>query len=295
MIYHIVNPAAGQGTAESLCAPHRKEGDTVYLTAGIGDAARYVEEQCRAAAPDDPPQFFVYGGDGTIGEAVNGIMAADAGLFAELTPVPAGTGNDFVRFFDGEPSGTLHTVDVIRVNDRYSVNMLNIGFDCSVVSRAAEWKKRPLISGSAAYLFGVADVLFHKMGQELEITWEDADGASHTVKDSFLLCVAANAAFCGGGFRAAPAASVEDGLIDLMLVKTVSRLRFLRLVKSYHDGTHITPDRKPSPAFADIIRYESCRSVRITGLKELCCDGEVSRPEAVELSVCPRALQCRVL
>lgn len=295
MTYHVVNPAAGQGKADKVCEKYRKEDDVVYLTTGIGDAARYTEEICRTAPRDDPPHFLVYGGDGTVCEAACGIMAADAGQFAFLTPVPAGTGNDFVRSFENEPSGAEHLIDVLHVNDTYGINILNIGFDCSVVLSTAEWKKKPLISGSFAYILGVADTLFHKLGRVMEITWTDAGGNEHTVKDNFLLCLAANESFYGGGFKAAPIASAEDGLIDLMLVKTVSRLKFIKLVSSYRKGTHITPDGKPAKGFEEFIRYEKCTSVRITGIAEYCRDGEIAKADALDISIVPRALQCRVL
>ncbi|MCQ2432393.1 MAG: hypothetical protein MJ175_07305 [Clostridia bacterium] len=292
MTYHIINPAAGQGGGEALLNRYYKDGDIVYHTTGVGDAAKKIEELART---DEAPYFIVYGGDGTLNEAVNGIMAAGAGDRAVLSAIPAGTGNDFVRTFADEPDGTEHTLDLIRVNGAYAVNMINIGFDCSVVSKTAEWKKKPFISGSAAYIFGVASVLFRRMGRKMKITYTDENDTEHTVEEELLLCAAANAPYCGGGFRAAPCADLGDGMIDLLIVRKISRIRFVTLVKHYHDGTHVTGEGRPAPKFAPILDYVRCRSAAIEGIAELCRDGEVLPAEKATLESARAALRYRVL
>ncbi len=294
--YHLINPAAGQGKGALIYQQYYvQDGDIVYCTTGIGDAERYVMTQCvTAKQTGEKPFFHIYGGDGTICEVVNGIMRADAGHFACFTVHPTGTGNDFVRYFQKLPVGSTCTLDVLRINGRYAVNMINIGFDCNVVAKAAALKRKPLISGSAAYILGVADVLCHKLGQRMTVLWEDQQGTAHTVTDMFLLCVAANASYCGGGFCAAPQASAEDGFLDLMLVRPLSRLRFLTLVHHYHAGTHIGADGQPIAAFRDIMQYHRCRNVHVSGIETLCRDGEVEPATGADIVLLPQTVQYQV-
>ena len=287
--YHIINPAAGCGGAEAACRRRAEKDAVVYRTTGVGDARRYLaqvlkdeREECRV---------YVYGGDGTIGEAVNGIMDADAAEIAALTAVPVGTGNDFVRMFDSKGTAREYKLDLLRCGDLYAVNMVNIGFDCSVVSKTAEWKKKPFISGAFAYILGIISVLLRRLGTEMVIEYTDEEGIAHTESGTLLLCAIGNAQYYGGGFRAAPIASMEDGLIDLLVVKRVTRLRFLGLVGLYRVGAHIKETGETVDRVKDVLSYIRCRSIKISGIKEACFDGEVRPTSSFTCEVLPRTLR----
>ena len=107
-----------------------------YRSQKPGDATEKIAEVCR----EDPyAHITIYGGDGSVYESVNAIMSAGAGDTAELTIVPFGTGNDFVKSL---PDGKMNKkIDLIRFNDKYSANIINIGFDCDVVSVTEKLKK----------------------------------------------------------------------------------------------------------------------------------------------------------
>ncbi len=292
-VYHIINPAAGKGLAAKVCTV-KADAETVVFASeypgGIGDYLHEVltgsNEECRV---------IVYGGDGTINEAVTAIMRANAADRTVLSVCPTGTGNDLVRVFADAKPGTEYKLDILACdNGTYILNMLNIGFDCSVVSRMAVWKKRPFIKGTLAYIMGVLDVLFKPLGTKMHISWTDTDGVTHEEDDTFLLCAAGNAQYCGGGFRGAPEASLWDGVADLLLVRVLSRARFLGLVGKYHAGTHIK-DGKPIPEVADVIRYEHCTRATFTGMKEVCRDGEVANETKLSFTVLPSVIRYEVL
>lgn len=153
----ILNPAAGKGaTALTLretieeCAKRRQCDAEIYLTAGIGDATEYIKRRV-AAEPDETFRFYACGGDGTLGEAVCGVMSLENHERVSLGLIPSGTGNDFVRNFEGgaqffdidaQLSATEQPIDLIRCNDRYAINMVNIGFDCEVVVKTVSLKKK---------------------------------------------------------------------------------------------------------------------------------------------------------
>ncbi len=290
---HIFNPKAGKGHAPALLTDKDALRDEYYITTGVGDCTRYVESVC-AAAPDT--HFIVYGGDGTLNEAVTGIMRAGAGDKALLSIVPLGTGNDFLRTLKelGEKGDTV-TVDVLRVGDGYGVNIVNTGFDCNVVDKTQHYKTLPMVTGGGAYVLGVCDVLMHRLGQEWELSITAEDGTVELYRENGLLALFANGRYYGGGFRAAPAADPRDGLMDVLLVRKVTRLQFISLVGAYRKGTHIAQDGTVLPKFAPFVEYRRARAATITGITRLCADGETEDQTAATLSVIPGALRFFIL
>ncbi len=281
----IINPKAGHGYATDVSL---KKSDIIkYTTQGIGDAERYVDEFCREN--DGELHFIACGGDGTINEVVNGIMKAGAGDRAKFSVAPTGSGNDFVRNF--KPDNKQYRIDLIKYNSRYSVNMINIGFDCSVVVKTQLYKNKKLISGSMAYVLGIGNVLFNKLGQNFKITIVDEYDNTHEIEKECLLTAIANGSFCGGGFKALPLASLDDGLLDMLIVSKISRAKFVTLVGAYKKGTYIDPTTKEiDHRFKDVLDYYRCKKVTVTNISEICADGEVEETEAIEIEVIPDAI-----
>ena len=143
----ILNPAAGKGTAEAKILPGilaaAKSADIdyeIHRTINAGDACRFVQNRCLSEA-ERALRFYAVGGDGTLNEVINGAYGF---VNAEIGLIPAGTGNDFPRIFkhpeyfsdiSKQLTGQAHTIDLIRYNDRYLINMMNIGLDCAVVAK----------------------------------------------------------------------------------------------------------------------------------------------------------------
>lgn len=290
--YHIINPAAGQGTASEAAKKQASADAILYYTTGIGDARRYLAQTLKDLTED--VRIYVWGGDGTIGEAVSGIMDANAAEHAILTACPAGTGNDFVRVLDGAAPGTEVRVDLFSCGDRHVLNMVNIGFDCAVADRMSVWKKKPLIRGAMAYLCAALEVIIKLRKTPLRIAYTDENGTEHTEEGTFLLCAVANGQFCGGGFRGAPTASLEDGLAELLIVDMIPRRRILSLIGLYRAGTHVDANGLPVPKIADVLRYVRCRRVQISGMQIACLDGEIVPMEQLEITMLPKALRYMV-
>lgn len=287
---HLLNPAAGKGKAVDFLKKKEGSDDQVYETVSPGDAERFVYELLQKQ-PDT--HLFVYGGDGTVCEAVNGIMRSGAHDSAWITVIPTGSGNDFIRNFKDRMG--LFKVDIIQYNDRYAVNMLNIGFDCNVVDKLIKYKRLPLVTGSGAYILGVADVFMHKMGERITISLTDRYGNEETLDDEFLLAAVANGQFYGGGFRAASLAVLDDGLLDVMIIKKVSRLKFISLIGDYQKGDHMNPiTGKPVEKFREFISFGKYSRVQIKNIRKICVDGEVEALEEVNITVLEKALNVAV-
>ncbi len=307
---HIINPKAGRGAGggniySAVEKSVAETGGEIIKSEHPGHIGEIAAEVC---AKDPFVHIIAYGGDGTVGETVNGIMNAGAGRTASFSIVPVGSGNDFSAYANDSgvfAKAELNKIDVIRVkcgeNVRYFANMMNIGFDCNVVNETYALKQKPFLHGSAAYIAGVAKTLIQKKTFRGKVTLEGVEPfekdekltSTEVFEQKILLTAAANSQYCGGGFRAAPLASLTDGLMDVLVVNNVSRLQFLSLVGAYHAGSYIDENGGMSPRFSEILTYRRCRKITVEGPELYCLDGEVHPTDAsrtVEAEVVPGAV-----
>lgn len=278
----IINPMAGKGKtvmelAEAL-KPFRDGYDIeIYPTAGVGDATEYVKKTLVGSDDGDTYRFYSCGGDGSLNEVVNGVMLSGKKNYA-VCPYPCGSGNDFVKAIGGREkyldiakllTTEAKPIDVIKAGEHYAVNAVHFGFDTKVARVMQRVKRKPLIGGKNAYTTGVAAAFLSSMKYDCTLI---ADGETvHSGK--FLLCTLANGQYVGGQYRCAPRSSCEDGLIEVCLVKPVSRPRFLKLVKYYVAGTHLD-----DPQFADIVVYRRAKALTLSSPEKnfaFSLDGEV--------------------
>lgn len=307
---HIINPKSGRGAGggrifSAVEASVAETGGEIIKSEHPGHIEEIAAEVC---AKDPFAHIIAYGGDGTVCETVNGIMKAGAGRTASFSVVPVGSGNDFSAYANDSgvfKKAELNKIDVIRVkcgeNVRYFANMMNIGFDCNVVSETYTLKKTPFLHGSAAYVAGVMKTLLLKKTFRGKVTLEGVvpfgEGEISTSPEVFeqeiLLTATANSRYCGGGFCAAPLASLTDGLMDVLIVKNISRIRFAMLVGAYHAGSYIDENGVMEPRFDKILTYRKCRKITVEGPELFCLDGEVyptDKSRTVEAEVIPGAL-----
>ena len=287
----ILNPAAGKGKKYKdlipqimkACEERGAECD-VHLTESVGDGEVYARRFCESN-PDDQLRIYACGGDGTLCEVVNGAVGFEN---ASVGVIPVGTGNDFVRnfsprdlFFDigAQLDGEVARLDLIKANDKYCVNTLNIGFDCEVVVRMDKIKKSPVIPSKLAYIGGLVITLIDLPGVDIDVSF---DGGKTVEKRSFLLSSIANGRFCGGGFKSNPIADLNDGLMDICLVKPVTRRKFLSLVSSYKDGTHL--ENEKAKQIIDYIRAESV-DYYFGKMQNIGIDGEVFQADKLHMEV----------
>ena len=285
----ILNPAAGKGKMaaelrEKLAAIAHADVE-VYETTCVGDATDYIPRRV-ADDPSESYRFYACGGDGTLGEAVCGMMKLPRGCDASLGLVPSGTGNDFVRNFEGgehffsiedQLCAKEEVIDLVRCNDRYAVNMVNVGFDCEVVCKTLDLKKNKLVPKKLTYVLGLIITLIRKPGVRASVS---KDGGDAEMKN-YLLNTYANGCFCGGGFHSNPTASLTDGRLDALFVNPIGRLRFLSIVGAYKKGTHL------DPKYAKVLNHEKLDRVDLSFEKttNISVDGEVVRADELHLSI----------
>lgn len=301
----VINPVSGGGIAKGKSGNTQTNiviADTTvkrselsefeYYTTAQGDCRRFVQETC---AENPNTHFTVHGGDGSIHEAVCGIMDANAGQCATVTICPTGSGNDTIKSLPDQPKGKIIPLDLIKVNDSYSINMLNIGFDCNAVDSAARFKKLRFSGRTFAYIMGVIIEFFKPFGDNFHIQAECIDGTTFTYEGSCLLCAICNGQWCGGGFHNSPASDMSDGVLEMLLVKKTSRLNFLKLIGKYKNGTLLDPETGlPPKGYEHIVTYHRIRSITVSGIRRICLDGELEKTDRAVVSVLPHAIQYRI-
>lgn len=302
----VINPLAGKKRRnrkleeEILQTGQRLGVNTeIYETSHPGDGEAFVRRICEQKSKEDQIRFYACGGDGALNEVVNGAFGASG---VEVGCVPIGTGNDYVRNF-GSPEEFLNIrsqlqgeavdSDLIRYTEdggkpRYCVNMFNIGFDCNVVDQASRVKRWPLIKGSLAYLLSVGIILIKKKGADLQVIYDDG-----SVFDGKLLLIAiANGCYCGGGVKGVPLSKLDDGLMDVSLIRDIPRRLFVQLFPKYAKGTHLGEEK-----LSDIMDYRKCQRLTITANgapMRLCTDGEITDARQVSFEMVPGSMRFSV-
>ena len=292
MIYHfILNPKSGRSRKQRNLEEVIKEACKkrnlhyhIYYTTCPGDATEYVKSMVRIS--NERQRFICVGGDGTINEIVN---SAPCNLNVEFGVIPSGSGNDFARNFsnhknfadiEAQLDGETICLDLIKCNDNYCVNMVNIGFDCAVVKKAAKIKKFKLFSPGISYILGVIIVLFKKFGTKMKLIFDDGE----QVEKKLTLTAIGNGKFCGGGFKSAPIALLNDGLMDVYFINKISRLTFLSLVSSYKKGTYLD-----NPRAQKYITYKQVHHFKMEfdAPIPICIDGEIKGAKSVDFTAVP--------
>lgn len=287
----LVNPAAGRGRAlRRLDAATRALARVgpldVVRTERSGDEARLALE----AAADGVRTLVVLGGDGTVSRVAGAL--ATAGADTPLAILAAGTGNDFAKSL-GAPvhdyaamaeriaRGDTRRVDVGRLGGRPFVNAAGFGFDVAVLERMtrARW-----LRGDALYIAAAIGELFRFGGVEAQVRVAP-DAINEQAR--WLLVVIANGQWFGGSFRIAPSARLDDGRLDVVLVRDASAWRRARLFAAAPFGRHVTQPE------VQALTTDACT---ITIDQPVACelDGELVATDQLmlEADVLPRALAC---
>ena len=293
----IINPASGKKETKDGLSQKIEERAIargldvcVMTTEKAGDAKEYVISFYNSNKGEDI-RFYVCGGDGSLCEAVNGVMQLEDRSRVSLGVIPVGTGNDFVRNFtngedffdiDAQLDAKRMEIDGLRCNDFYAVNMINIGFDCQVVVRTASFKRRKFVPSRLAYIFGLVVTLVKQPGVNIGVQSDDGE----TIKKQLLLTTFANGCFCGGGFHSNPEATLIDGKINALFVNNVSRRKFVSLVGQYKKGTHLAGQ------YSDILSSEKAGEYHLTFDEptQISVDGEIVTVERADISCVSRGL-----
>ncbi|MHB1312245.1 MAG: diacylglycerol/lipid kinase family protein [Gemmatimonadaceae bacterium] len=238
----IVNPASGRGAGARQLGRLREQfgahGITdIRTTNAPGDEARVVQEAVR----DGAETIAVAGGDGTWGKAA--VALARLGSPARIAFLANGTGNDFAKNLviparDHAAMAALvargtqeRRVDLGAVDDQWFLNVAGFGFDVAtlITSERTRW-----LRGNAVYVYAALKHLLLYRGFEVQ-----ADVFGDTAPRLRMMLTVSNGLNFGGAFRIAPAARVDDGLLDFVSIGDVHRLLRLPLFAGALRGAHL--------------------------------------------------------
>jgi diacylglycerol kinase (ATP) len=238
MIRFLLNPAAGRGTG----AAHLHRLRILASRAGAGlvtsKSAADLAEQARRAAADGVERLIVAGGDGTMHHVAQGLV----GTGCALGVVPLGSGNDLAGTLGVPPelepaveyalSGPMRRIDLARVGETYCIGYAGVGFD-SEVTRFANQVKH--LRGPLIYLYSVIHTLATFKPPRMRVVHDQG-----TFEGGAMFAVAANFPRFGGGMRIAPDAKIDDGLLDLVIVREISKAMLLTVFPRVYTGRHVT-------------------------------------------------------
>ena len=237
----LTNPTSGKGRgarARDAALPRLRDAGFVVrnLEGRDADEALDLARQCVA---DGVESLVVVGGDGMVHLAVQAVADSSTSLGI----IPAGTGNDVARYFDlprKDPvaaadrviGSTPRKIDLARSGSKYFVTVLAAGFDAIVNERANRmtWPK-----GQMRY--NLATLAELRVFEPLPYTIE-LDGESRRL-DAMLVAVGNGPSF-GGGLRITEGAVLDDGMLDVVIIKPMSKLGLIRTYPKLFKGTHVT-------------------------------------------------------
>lgn len=284
----LVNPAAGGGRAARVA---RSLGTTPGSMV-VADSRERMRELAAGASATGHDRVVVVGGDGSVQDAVNGLLGG--GRPVPLGIVPAGSGNDLARSLglprDAQAALELALGDLLTTVDaalartptaaRWFVSAAGVGFDAQV---AAALARRPPAArlGSLGYLLTTLAELRRYRNVRLALRFETPEGELQ-IEQTCLFAAVANGPYYGGGMRICPEARLGDGLLDVCLVGDISRFGALREIPGIYRGAHV---RNPAVSFFTV------SAVQIDGGAQAHLDGEPFGALPVRFEVVPAALR----
>jgi diacylglycerol kinase (ATP) len=288
----IANPTSGRGAGQQSIPLIESQLKALSLDFDIVCTERpwHAAELAKLAALEGIPVVAGAGGDGTINEVINGLMLArQQGAYSTaLGVLPVGRGNDFA-FSMGLPAeleaacaclaqNRRRKIDIGLViggdypQGRYFGNGIGVGFDAVVGFVAL---KMTHLSGFPSYIAAALQTIFlYYKAPRLRLQTDD-----QTFEQRYLMVSVMNGRRLGGGFMMAPDSASDDGLFDLCLGRQVSRLRIIRLIPYFMQGSQATQPE------IQTLRSRKISVTALEGVLPVHADGETVCVEGKELTV----------
>lgn len=242
----LINPAAGRGNKQASLAAMCREAAMkfqldyeILVTEYPGHGIQLVRKAISQSG-GRRVRIYACGGDGTLNEAAQGAFGA---WNATITQFPIGTGNDFIKMFalqsvafgflDFLLKGQETKIDYMEASCGGAINVMSVGVDARVAAGVGKYKKLHLPGRIAPYALSAAEHVLRGLGESYQV---EIDGVRYDGEYSLIFL--GNGCFYGGGFRPVPSANPQDGLLDVLLVRKVSRLTAARVVTAYKRGLY---------------------------------------------------------
>jgi len=297
-IVFIVNPVAGgfdvSETVDRLLPKAAAAAGvleyTVVRTEYPGHARELAQQYGESG---EAVRLYAVGGDGTFNEVISGAYPYKN---AAVGCIPYGSGNDFLRNFGireefqdlaDQLAGVEMDIDLIQTGYGVCATICSAGLDAEIAYQIPKFRRLPFCKGEMAYRLSIIKQLLGPLGRKLSIT---LDGYTQT--EECLLTAVCNGGYYGGGFYAAPECSMDDGLLDVMIVRKMPLLRIAKVLPMYQKGQHLRGGQIV-PELSDVVEFHRCRSVEIRSADEnakpvvVNVDGECREAAGIAAHVLP--------
>ncbi|MBR1416389.1 MAG: hypothetical protein IJ572_01035 [Bacilli bacterium] len=172
--------------------------------------------------------IYAVGGDGMINRVLNEIV----GTNNMLGYIPYGTGNDLDRSVKESLKAGIQNLDIVKINDKYYINVACFGIDAEIANDDS-FIHNNLIPSSQRYN---ASVLYHFL--KYNPKYFDVFVNDELIKGNFTTIAVCNGKYYGGGYKIAPSALLNDGLLDVYLVEEMKKLEMAKTILSMKDASH---------------------------------------------------------
>ncbi|WP_036729600.1 diacylglycerol/lipid kinase family protein [Peptoniphilus mikwangii] len=225
--------------------------------------------------------IYSCGGDGTLNEVASVVYGSNTALGL----IPMGTGNDFSKNFDYSNfkieqtiNPKISPIDIISINDRISVNVMSLGFDTSVLRNVYMILKKYPFFKKHSFMLGAIYSLLNIESDTLNVELNLANGKSLVLNDTYTITALCNGRYYGSGFNPSPNSILDDGILELLLVKKLSLLKILNLLPKYKKGTHLNNKKV---AIYEVTSGKICSENEIYAN----CDGEIFKSKYFNFKV----------
>jgi len=233
--------------------------------------------------------FIGIGGDGTLHEIINGMLSRHDGRKIPIGIIPGGSGNSYMHDLQlTDPlkaakaiiNGKTRALDTAKVEVnhiiKYSNNMIGWGLVTDVGNKAEHFR---WLGTNRYTILSVVEVLRHK-SRPATLIMDDKK-----IEDEFIFIIACNSIHVGKGMKMAPKARLDDGLIDLIVIRSgVSRTRLLQVLPKLFDGSHINEP--------ELEYYQTSQFSLIPETDEILnIDGEIMGSTPIQVNVIPKAFE----
>ena len=266
----IINPTAGKSDsrqkiydmAEKLRQDHGLEVQCL-LTKKQGHATEIARRLCQSG---EELRFYACGGDGTVNDFLKNFGPEDMEKF-----------RDAENLWDAPQ----FPIDAIDVNGRIALTIACSGIDARVAKDVHNFSESPILDGKSSYIVSLmVNFLFKSIGSHWTV---ELDGEA--VEDDYALVAVCNGRYYGGGFMPVAEARMDDGVLNTLVVKRVSRLTFMKFVNPYSKGQYYK--------FPHLARCSTPKVIRIRSEKPdivTCLDGECITSDDVTIQLSDKRL-----
>lgn len=181
---------------------------------------------------EDKNIIIAIGGDGTINRVLNGIVNTNN----ILGYIPYGTGNDFYRTNKELLKDGINKIDLVKINEKYFINIACFGIDADIANQ--EELKFKFIPEKQKYNIGLVRNFLTYRSKHFEVDINDK-----TIEDDFTTIAVCNARYYGGGYRVSPNSKVNDGLLEVVLVRKTNKANMARLITSMKEAKHLLSNK----------------------------------------------------